>query len=75
MNAMIDEEDWLDRQLREATPYIDDERLYRARHGKSCLQPGVQPRWLRAMIFLGLTLIGSGIAYLSPVVGGLFAKA
>ena len=62
MNAMIDDET-LDRKLREAAPYIDDDgftarviaRLPAERH---------EPRWLRAMIVLGLALLGSGVAYL-----------
>jgi hypothetical protein len=61
MNPMIDDET-LDRQLREAAPYIDDDgftarvmaRLPEARH---------EPRWLRAMILLGLAILGSAIAY------------
>ncbi len=71
MNAMIDDET-LDRQLREAVLYIDDEgftervmaRLPAARR---------EPRWLRAMILLGLTLLGSGIAYLLSG-GGRFVR-
>jgi hypothetical protein len=59
---MIDDET-LDRQLREAVPYINDDgftgrviaRLPAARS---------EPRWLRAMIVLGLALLGTGIAYL-----------
>jgi anti-sigma factor RsiW len=62
LNAMIDD-DTLDRQLREAAPYIDDDgftarvmaRLPRARR---------EPRWLRAMILVGLAILGSGVAYL-----------
>ena len=58
---MIDDET-LDRQLREAAPYIDDDgfttrvmaRLPAARR---------ESRWLRAMILLGLAILGSGIAY------------
>jgi hypothetical protein len=70
MNAMIDD-DTLDRQLRDAAPYIDDDgftvrviaRLPAARR---------EPRWLRAMILLGLTMLGSGIAYLLS--GGLIRE-
>ena len=59
---MIDDET-LDRQLREAVPYINDDgftsrviaRLPAARR---------EPQWLRAMIVLGLALLGTGIAYL-----------
>ena len=59
---MIDDET-LDRQLREAVPYINDDgftprviaRLPAVRR---------EPQWLRAMIVLGLALLGTGIAYL-----------
>jgi len=59
---MIDDET-LDRQLREAVPYINDDgftvrviaRLPAARR---------EPQWLRAMIVLGLALLGTGVAYL-----------
>jgi hypothetical protein len=62
---MIDDET-LDRQLREAVPYINDDgftarvmaRLPVARH---------EPQWLRALIVLGLALLGTGVAY---VIGG-----
>src|SRR5438034_7739639 len=69
MNAMIDDET-LDRQLREATPYIDDEG-FTARVMAKLPAARREPRWLRAMIFLGLTLVGSGIAYL---LGGPFIR-
>jgi len=58
---MIDDET-LDRQLREAAPYIDDEG-FTARVMTSLPAPQRQPRWLRAMILLGLAILGSGIAY------------
>jgi len=70
MNAMIDDET-LDRRLREATPYIDDEGFTARVMAKLPAAPR-EPRWLRAMILLGLALLGSGIAYL---LGGPFAKA
>ena len=58
---MIDDET-LHRQLREAAPYINDDgftagvmaRLPAARY---------EPQWLRAMIVVGLALIGTGMAY------------
>ncbi|PYI99261.1 MAG: hypothetical protein DME98_01275 [Verrucomicrobia bacterium] len=71
MNAMIDDET-LDRQLREATPYIDDEG-FTARVMAKLPAARREPRWLRAMILLGLTLLGSGIAYLLSG-GGRFIR-
>jgi hypothetical protein len=69
MNAMIDDET-LDRQLREAMPYINDEG-FTARVMSSLPAARRDQRWLRAMILLGLTIIGSGIAYL---LGGRFVR-
>src|SRR4029077_21289182 len=71
MNAMIDDET-LDRQLREATPYIDDEG-FTARVMARLPAARREPRWLRAMILLGLTVLGSGIAYLLSG-GGRFVR-
>src|SRR5436190_23378981 len=71
MNAMIDDET-LDRQLREATPYIDDGG-FTARVMAKLPAARREPRWLRAMILLGLTLLGSGIAYLLSG-GGRFIR-
>jgi len=61
MNAMIDDET-LDRQLREAVAYIDDEG-FTAR--VMARLPGArrEPRWVRAMILMGLAALGSGVAY------------
>jgi hypothetical protein len=54
--------DWLDRQLREAAPYIDD-----AGFTRRVLQslPALQPRLqlMRASVLLGATLIASVVAY------------
>src|SRR5439155_19924004 len=61
MNAMIDDET-LDRQLREAAPYIDDDD-FTARVMANLPVAQRDPRWLRAMILLGLAILGSGIAY------------
>src|SRR5947199_10205983 len=69
---MIDDET-LDRQLREAVPYINDDgftarviaRLPAARH---------EPQWLRAMIVLGLALLGTGIACCLSGGGTLFRQ-
>jgi hypothetical protein len=59
---MIDDET-LDRQLREAVPYINDDG-FTARVIARLPAPRSEPRWLRAMIVLGLALLGTGIAYL-----------
>ena len=61
MNPMIDDET-LDRQLREAAPYIDDEG-FTARVMVNLPVAQREPRWLRTMILLGLAILGSGIAY------------
>ena len=71
MDPMIDDET-LDRQLREAMPYIDDEG-FTARVMVKLPAARREPRWLRAMILLGLTLLGSGIAYLLSG-GGRFIR-
>ncbi len=68
---MIDDE-MLDRQLRDATPYIDDEG-FTARVMARLPAARREPRWLRAMILLGLTILGSGIAYLLSG-GGRFIR-
>jgi len=71
MNAMIDD-DTLDRQLRDAAPYIDDEG-FTARVMAKLPAVRPEPRWLRAMVLLGLTVIGSGFAYLLSG-GGRFVR-
>lgn len=62
MDAMSDD-DTLDRQLRDAAPYIDDEG-FTARVIARLPAVRREPRWLRAMVLLGLTVLGSGVAYL-----------
>src|SRR5438128_12459308 len=69
MNEMIDDET-LDRQLREASPYIDDDG-FTARVMANLPVAQREPRWLRAMILLGLAILGSGIAY---VLSGGFVR-
>ena len=71
MAAMIDDET-LDRQLREAVPYIDDEGFTA---GVMAKLPATrrEPRWLRALILVGLALLGSGVAYLLSG-GGRFVR-
>ena len=62
---MIDDET-LDRQLREAVPYINDDG-FTARVIARLPAARREPQWLRAMIVLGLALLGTGIAC---VIGG-----
>jgi hypothetical protein len=59
---MIDDET-LDRQLREAAPYINDDG-FTARVIARLPAARREPQWLRAMIVLGLALLGTGVAYL-----------
>ena len=59
---MIDDET-LDRQLREAVPYINDNG-FTARVIAGLPAQRSESQWLRAMIVLGLALLGTGIAYL-----------
>ena len=58
----LEQEEWLDRQLREAVPYIDDDG-FTARVLASLPVIRREPQWLRAMIVLGLALIGTAMAY------------
>jgi hypothetical protein len=71
MDAMIDDDE-LDRQLRDAAPYIDDEG-FTARVIARLPAVRGKPRWLRAMVLLGLTVLGSGVAYLLSG-GGRFVR-
>jgi len=57
------QEDWLDRQLREATPYIDDDGFTK-RVLRQLPAPRPQRRSARAIILMGLTVLGSIIAYI-----------
>jgi hypothetical protein len=59
---MIDDEA-LDRQLREAVLYINDDG-FTARVIARLPATRSERRWLRAMIVLGLALLGTGVAYL-----------
>jgi hypothetical protein len=68
---MIDDET-LDRQLREAIPYIDDEG-FTARVMARLPVARREPRWVRAMILIGLTALGSGVSYLLSG-GGRFVR-
>ena len=71
MNAMIDDET-LDRQLRDAAPYIDDEG-FTARVIARLPAARREPRSLRVMILLGVTALGSGVAYFLSG-GGRFVR-
>jgi hypothetical protein len=71
MDAMTDDET-LDRQLRESAPYIDDNG-FTVRVMARLPAVRREPRWLRAMILVGLTLLGSGLAYLFSG-GGRFVR-
>jgi hypothetical protein len=68
---MIDDET-LDRQLREAAAYIDDDG-FTARVIASLPVAPRESRWLRAMIVIGLALLGCGVAYMISG-GGRFIR-
>jgi hypothetical protein len=58
----ISEEDQLDRQLRDAAPYIDDNG-FTARVLQQLPAPRYALRSLRGAILLGITLLASVLAY------------
>src|SRR5206468_9403639 len=58
----MNQEDWLDRELREAAPYIDDEG-FTARVLQQLPRPPSRHDRLRAVILLGMALLASGLAY------------
>ena len=58
----VNQEDWLERGLREATPYIDDEG-FTARVLQQLPPPRRRHDLLRAAILLGMTLFASLLAY------------
>src|SRR5437763_9295487 len=58
----MNQEDWLDRELREAAPYIDDEG-FTARVLRQLPAPRRSRDLLRAVILLGMTFLASGLAY------------
>jgi hypothetical protein len=70
MNAMIDDET-LDRQLRDAAPYIDDEGF--TARVMARLPARAESQWLRAIILIALTALGSGAAYVLSG-GGRFVR-
>ena len=58
----VNQEDWLDRELHEAAPYIDDEG-FTARVLLQLPPPGRRHDLLRAVILLGMTFLASVLAY------------
>jgi hypothetical protein len=58
----VNQEDWLDRQLREGAPYIDDDG-FTARVLQQLPPPRRAHDLLRAAILLGMTLLASVLAY------------
>lgn len=58
----VNQEDWLDRQLREAAPYIDDDG-FTARVLQQLPPPRRSHELMRAAILLGMTLLASVLAY------------
>jgi hypothetical protein len=71
MNQMIDD-DTLDRQLREAAPYIDDDG-FTARVMAMLPEVRRQPQWLRAVVLFAVTVLGIAVAYLLTG-GGRFVR-
>jgi hypothetical protein len=58
----VNQEDWLDRELREAAPYIDDGG-FTARVLQQLPPPRRSHDLLRAAILLGMTFLASVLAY------------
>jgi hypothetical protein len=58
----VNREEWLDRQLRDAAPYIDDAG-FTARVLKKLPAPQVRGESFRSIILLGITLVASTLAY------------
>jgi hypothetical protein len=58
----VNQEDWLDRELREAAPYIDD-KGFTARVLQQLPPPRRGHDLLRAAILLGMTFLASVLAY------------
>ena len=58
----VNQEDWLDRELREAAPYIDDDG-FTARLLQQLPPPRRGHDLLRAVILLGMTFFASVLAY------------
>jgi len=66
------QEDWLDRQLREAAPYIDDDG-FTVRVLQQLPTPVRSRRSMRGVILLGITVLASAIAYVLSD-GGRFVR-
>jgi hypothetical protein len=58
----VNQKDWLDRELREAAPYIDDDG-FTARVLQQLPPPRRGHDLLRAAILLGMTFLASVLAY------------
>ena len=58
----VKHEDWLDRELREAAPYVDDEG-FTARVLQQLPPTRHRHDLLRAAILLGMTFLASALAY------------
>jgi hypothetical protein len=58
----VNQEDWLDRELREAATYIDDEG-FTARVLQQLPPPRRRRDLLRAIILLGMTFLASVLTY------------
>ena len=58
----VNQEDWLDQKLREATPYVDDEG-FTARVLQQLPPPRSHHDLLRAVILLGMAFLASVLAY------------
>lgn len=59
----VNQEDWLDKELREAAPYIDDGG-FTARVLQQLPAPRRRHDVLRAAILLGMTFLASVLAYI-----------
>ena len=68
----VNQEDWLDQQLREAAPYIDDEG-FTARVLQQLPPPRRGHDLVRAAILLGMTFLASVLAYVASG-GGRFVS-
>ena len=58
----VNHEDWLDKELREAAPYVDDEG-FTTRVLQQLPPPRHRNDLLRAAILLGMTFLASVLAY------------